>query len=363
MTRAVHDQQCPRALGYRMPAEWEPHSATWIAWPHHQADWPGKYGTIEWIFAELVRNLARVERVKILVPDSLVKRRARSVLGRAGALLSQVDWIFLTTDRSWTRDYLPSFLVSRRRGLGAVKWRFDGWRRYPDHQKDDAAGLRVAAASAQRCWYPQVLTRGRSSRIVLEGGAIDVDGQGTLMTTESCLLRGKRARHRGLGRTLSERLLADHYAAEKILWLPDGILGDDTSGHVDDLARFVAPARVVLCDEPNQRDGNHRLLRDAREALKGQRDARGRRLEVVPLPMPEPVVFGKTRLPASYANFYVANQLVIVPTFDDPKDRIALGILQELFADRRVVGIHARDLVLGLGTFHCSTQQEPAPAG
>jgi agmatine deiminase len=360
------DAAKPSSLGYRMPAEWEPHAATFLAWPHKRGDWPGKADVVPWIFAEMARLLTRFERVRVLVKDAKEQRLGASVFRRAGVELAQVDWVKADTNRSWTRDSLPSFVVrgaGARRGIGAVKWRFDGWNRYPDHDLDDAAGILVAETFAAKAWYPEVVVRGKRRRLTLEGGSIDVDGQGTLLTTEECLLTGKRARHRALGRAGSERMLAEYLGASKVIWLKNGIAGDDTSGHVDDFARFVRPGVVVVCREPRRTDKNHKQLAEAAEILRSARDARARRLEVVPLPIPEPVTYGGVQLPASYANFYIANGLVLVPTFNDAKDREALGILSELFTDRQVVGVHARDLVLGLGTLHCSTQQEPAARG
>jgi len=271
--------------------------------------------------------------------------------------------MIVPTDRSWTRDFLPTF-VTRDGGrgkcaVGAVKWRFDGWRRYPDHRYDDAAGIYVATHHALRRWLPEAAVLGRRRRVTLEGGAVDVDGEGTLMTTESCLLEGSRARLRSLGQAGAETVLSNYLGVRRVLWLRTGIVGDDTSGHIDDFVRFVRPAVVVLCREPKSRDPNHSLLEDARERLETARDARGRKLEVIELPMPEPRAFRGQRLPASYANFYIANGCVLVPTFNDVNDRRALGIVGELFPDRRVVGIYAGDLVLGLGTIHCSTQQQP----
>lgn len=345
----------PRALGFRMPAEWEPHRATWLAWPHNLTDWPGKFAPIPWAFAELARALTRVERVRLLVASEAMELRARRYLQKAGAELTRIDFVRAATNRSWTRDFLPLAVVratARGAELGAVKWRFDGWARYDDHRLDEAAGKSVAARFARRAWEP---------RVVLEGGAIEVDGEGTLMVTEECLLTGPYPRAAELGQAGVERAFSDYLGVDKVLWLPAGIAGDDTSGHTDDFVRFVAPGRVVLCRESNPRDPNHRTLEAAREHLEGVTDARGRHLEVIPLPMPAPLYFDGQRVPASYANFYLANELVLVPTFNDPSDRVALGTLAELFPERAVIGIHALDLVLGLGTLHCSTQQEPLP--
>jgi agmatine deiminase len=272
-----------------------------------------------------------------------------------------VDFVEAGTDRSWTRDFLPLFVARPGRGkraLGAVKFRFNGWARYDNHERDEAAGLKVLAHATASGVAPFQAFAARE-RVVLEGGAIDVDGQGTLLATEECLLDGRQARNRKLGKAGVERALHDYLGAEKVLWLGRGIAGDDTAGHIDDFARFVAPGRVVLAAEKNRKDANFKPLREALERLVGARDARGRRLEIVPLPMPEPVTFDGQRLPASYANFYVGNAVVLVPTFNDPADATALGILGELFPGRRVVGIHSKDFVLGLGTIHCSTQQEP----
>lgn len=345
--------------GFRMPAEWEPHAATWLAWPHNETDWPGKGLMVEWVFVEMARLLHRRERVRLIVANAAERKAAKQKLSREGVDLGAIDFHVAPTDRSWTRDFLPSFVLDRRRNLAAVKWQFNGWARYPDWKRDDQAGDDIAARYASQVTRPAHRRHGKPVRVVLEGGAIDVDGDGTLLATEQCLLSGPRARNRALGREGTEGVFRDELAVTKVLWLPDGIEGDDTSGHIDDFARFVAPGRIVLCQEKNRRDPNHRILSRAAARLRGATDARNRKLEIVPLPMPEPVVFAGQRLPASYANFYIANGVVLVPTFNDRNDRTALGIIKELFPKRDVVGVYCRDLVLGLGTLHCSTQQEP----
>jgi agmatine deiminase len=357
----------PFAEGFAMPAEWEPHAATWLAWPHEKSDWPGKFEVIPWVFAEIARVLTRGERVRLIVGGAEEKKRARAVFASSGVDLSRVDFVTAATDRSWTRDFVPSFVVkraskARKPGeLAAARFRFDGWRRYPNHKKDVAAGLTALKFTAAPAFEPVVTLGSKQHHVVLEGGAIDVDGEGTLLATEECLLDGKQARNPELGRALTEQVLRDFLGAQKVVWLGRGIAGDDTGGHIDDFARFVAPGRVVVAQELDRKDPNHRVLGEALERLRGARDARGRRLDIVPLPMPAPIVFERQRLPASYANFYVASHAVLVPTFNDPNDRVALGIMSELFPNREVVGIYSRDLVLGLGTLHCSTQQEPRP--
>lgn len=351
-------------LGYRMPAEWEPHAATWLSWPHEPTDWPGKFEAVPWVFAEVIKNLTLGERVRLIVSGKRMKKEASAALEKSQVDLRAVDFVELPTDRSWTRDFLPLFVAkpgrAGKRALGSVKFRFNGWARYKNHARDEAAGLEVQAQAARAGVVPfSAQVSGGPQRLVLEGGAIDVDGEGTLLCTEECLLDGRQARNRELGKAGVELALREHLGAEKVLWLGRGIAGDDTAGHIDDFARFVAPGKVVLATEQDRKDENFRPLKEARERLRGAKDARGRRVEVIPLPMPEPVVFDGQRLPASYANFYIGNSVVLVPTFNDPADAEALGIIAELFPKRRVVGIYSKDFVLGLGTIHCSTQQEP----
>jgi agmatine deiminase len=353
----VSGSRTPAALGYRMPAEWEPHAATWLAWPHETSDWPGKFAPIPWVFGEVVRHLVGGERVCILVADAGAERRARAVLSRVGVDAARVDFFRAPTDRSWTRDSCPLFV--RRDDTGDValtSWRFNGWAKYPNHKRDAAVPERIAKRHRRRQWTPTLAGR----RVVLEGGSVDVNGRGTLLTTEECLLSPVQARNPGVERADLERVLADHLGVRKILWLGEGIVGDDTHGHVDDLARFVDPRTVVVACEDDPSDENHARLRENRARLARMTDQDGAPLHVVPLPMPAPVVFAGQRLPASYANFYVANGTVLVPTFNDARDREALATLATLFPGRRVVGIHAVDLVLGLGTLHCMTMQEPS---
>jgi agmatine deiminase len=352
------EKKLQAAQGFRMPAEWEPHAGTWLTWPASR-DWPGKLEAVRCAYCSVVRALQAFEEVHLIVQDPNVRANAKAMLEAAGVDERRVHYFTCQTNRTWARDNLPIFVRNREGEIAAVKWRFNGWARYKDHGLDDEAGRRVAK-TARAAFEPSVQIDGKKSRVVLEGGSIDVDGAGTLLTTRRCLLGAPRQRNPGLDQTDVERLLSTYLGVEKVLWLEDGIAGDDTSGHVDDFARFVSPGRVVVASEPNTKDENHAPLRDARLTLASMRDARGKKLEVIELPMPEPVFYRGERLPASYANFYIANEQVLVPTFDDAADYRALGILSELFPGRRIVGIHCRDLVVGLGTLHCSTQQLPA---
>jgi agmatine deiminase len=346
-----------------MPAEWEPHHATWIAWPHQREDWPGKFAPIPWVYTEIVRCLHKSERVRILVNNKAARQQAESKLRRAGFDLGRVEFFQVPTDRGWTRDYGPMFVRSPK-GLGIVGWRFNAWAKYPNWQWDDAVSRKLALRlTPQEIAFYDAPTRNfmrNTSVVVLEGGAIDVNGRGCLLTTEECLLSSVQERNPGMTRRDYEAVFAHYLGARKVLWLGRGIGGDDTHGHVDDIARFVGPRTIAAAVEDDPADANYEPLQENVERLRGMTDQNGRALEVVALPMPAPVMFAGRRLPASYANFYIANECVLVPTFNDPNDRRALNTLAELFPGRTVVGIHAVDLVWGLGTLHCLTQQQPA---
>jgi len=302
------------------------------------------------VYTEIIRRLTRGERVSLLVQNERAENAARVALGKVGVDLDQVEILRAPTDRAWLRDTAPSF-VKNDEGVALVDWEFNGWAKYPNFQRDNRVPARIARTRGMRRFVPG---------IVLEGGSIDLDGHGTMLTTEECLLSTVQQRNPGRSREDLESNFADYLGVKKVLWLDRGIAGDDTHGHVDDLARFVRPGVVVIAHETNAADENHIPLQENLERLETMTDASGLRLDVVKLPMPSPVVFDGVRLPASYANFYIANGLVLVPTFNDPNDREALGILGELFADREVVGIHAVDLVWGLGTLHCMSHEEPA---
>jgi len=327
-----------------MPAEWEPHEATWIAWPHNREDWPGRFAPIPWVYGEIVRKLSRVERVRILVENAQVERQARRVLRLVDARMEAVEFIECPTNRVWTRDYGPLFLKNRR-GEGALAgWRFNAWAKYDDWQLDASVPAFIGASLKLPLFTPQM---------VLEGGSIDVNGQGLLLTTEECLLSPVQARNPGMSRAEIERRLRDYLGATRVIWLRNGIAGDDTHGHIDDLARFVGPETVVAASEPDRSDPNYEPLRENAALL------RAAGLRVVKLPMPRPLIFDRRRLPASYANFYIANGLVLAPTFNDPNDRVALATLARVFPDREVVGINCTELIWGLGSLHCMTQQQP----
>jgi len=386
-----------------MPAEWEPHAATWLAWPHYQGDWPGKFEPIPWVYTEIIRSLARHERVELIVNDAKAERQARKQLHRANAELNNVRFHPRPTNRVWLRDSGCIFVsglcgagalarqsreaaqeCSPRRepwvkggngrapagrkilspnavpldgDLAALNFRFNAWAKYSNYRHDEKIGsLMSTVAHAE-----QILPTRRNTRVVLEGGSIDVNGHGAILTTEECLLSKIQQRNPKMKRKDYENVFATCLGAPHVIWLGKGIFGDDTHGHVDDLTRFVSPDTVITMVESNRKDANHKPLSENLKRLQSATDQKGKALNIVELPMPAPVLFENRRLPASYANFYIANGIVLVPVFNDPNDRIALNTLSELLPTREVVPIYSGDLVWGLGTMHCMTQQQPAP--
>lgn len=346
----------PWEMEYRMPGEWETHAGTWLGWPHELTDWPGKFAPIPWAFAEIVRHLSRVERVYLLVESRAAEKRVRGILKKAGANLEAVDFLVVPTDRGWMRDSGPICVKNTEGEVAYNHFVFNGWAKYANHKKDAAVVAKANKKLKRRVFLPA--HQGR--RVVLEGGSIDVNGRGTLLTTEECLQSKVQERNPGFTKQDYEEVFRAQLGVTNVLWLGNGIAGDDTHGHVDDLSRFVNATTVVTIVEEDPKDANYAPLRDNLARLKDMKDQDGKPLRVETLPIPRPVWFDGQRLPASYANFYIANKLVLVPTFNDANDRVALNTLSKLFPERAVVGIHCRDLVLGLGTLHCMTQQEPA---
>jgi agmatine deiminase len=346
----------PVDLGYRMPAEWEPHRGTWLSWPHKEASWPGKFDPVPPIFATMVRHLADHEEVHINVAGPAMEQDVRRLLSDIGADSGNVFFHYIPTNDAWCRDHGPIFIQREengRRSEAIVDWGFNAWGgKYPPFDLDDMVPSRVAAELGVPVFHPD---------IVMEGGSIDVNGLGTLLTTEACLLNPNRNAH--LDRPQIEGYLRSYLGVSHILWLGDGIAGDDTDGHVDDLARFVDPSTVVTVVEEDPAEENYEPLQDNLERLKRMTDQDGRSLRVVTLPMPRPLWHGGQRLPASYANFYIANGIILLPTYDPARDEEAQTTLEQLFPSREVIGIDCTDLVWGLGAFHCVTQQWPSTSG
>ncbi|HEY9227711.1 MAG TPA: agmatine deiminase family protein [Gemmatimonadaceae bacterium] len=344
---------------YRFPAEYEPHDATWIAWPHHEPDWPGKIEPIPWVYAEIVRVLHRHERVEILCHNENVKAAAQATLAAHGVNEGEnVRLHIVPSNRVWLRDSAPTFVQDERGRVSLSNWAFNAWAKYPNYELDAKIGEALERITHLPRHEPTRPDNGQ--RVVLEGGGIETDGQGTLLVTEEWLLSPVQVRNPGMTRDDYEMLFRDALGIRNTIWLGEGCVGDDTHGHIDDVARFTAPDTIVLAYEEDPSDENHPRSVDNLERLELAGGDAGA-FRVVKLPYPRPVEMNGERLPASYANFYVANGVVIVPTFNDRNDRIALETLARLFPDREVVGIHSVDLVWGLGTLHCLSQQQPRP--
>ena len=344
--------------GFHMPAEWEPHRATWIAWPHHEPDWPGKLGPIPWVYAEIARVIADHEPLEILCHSEDVRASAQEALAAHGVRADRVRLHVVPTDRVWLRDSAPTGVIASSGDVVLVDWAFNGWAKYDNWQQDLEVGPAIARITGLGRVEPR--RSDSSARIVLEGGGIEVNGDGLLLVTEEWLLSDVQVRNPGLGRAEYESIFAEWLGIRRTIWLGEGCVGDDTHGHIDDIARFVSRDTIVLAVEEDPRDDNHERSVDNLRRLEAVSGTAGvGPLRIVTLPFPRAVVMNGERLPASYANFYIANGVVLVPTFNDPNDRVALNTLAGLMPSHRIVGIHAVDLVWGLGTLHCLTQQMP----
>lgn len=356
--------QSPAELGYSMPAEWEKHSATWLGWPHNESDWPDKIDTIRWVYGEMVRKISQGEMVRLLVRSKAEAKFAASYLKRAACDLKRVQFVVHPTNRGWTRDSGPihvkrspkSKVPSPKSDLAIVHFHFNAWAKYKNWQLD----TKVPETAAKVLKRPLFDAQFNGKKFVIEGGGIEVNGRGTLLTTEECYQHPTvQVRNPGMTKKQYDAQFKKYLGVTNVLWLRNGPVGDDTHGHIDDICRFTDAKTLVLIKETNKRDINYKPLAENWERVQEFRLEDGSKPEVIALPMPAPLYYKDWRLPSSYANFYISNACVIVPTFNDPNDRVALGILGELFRDRPVVGIHAVDLVLGFGSLHCLTQQEP----
>jgi agmatine deiminase len=355
MNKVNASLKLPKELRYIMPAEWGKHEATWLGWPHNKEDWPGKFFPIQWVYAEIVKRISKGEKVRILVETKEHKQKAESVIISSNINLTNIEFFQFKTDRGWMRDSCPAFIKNKDQ-VAAVCFKFNGWAKYSNYKKD----AKLPGFISQKFKLLKFIPEHLGKQIILEGGSIDINGKGTLITTEECLLDKKtQTRNPELSKKDYEEVFKNYLGISNVFWLNKGIAGDDTHGHVDDLCRFVNKKTLVLVQEKNSSDKNYKLLKENKERIEDMKLENGSKPEIIDLPMPEPVVFKEQRLPASYANFYFSNAAVLVPTFNDPNDKIALGILSELITDRPVIGIHAVDLVWGLGTIHCLTHEQP----
>jgi agmatine deiminase len=346
------------SLGRRMPAEWENHDATWIAWPHHEPDWPGKLAPIPWVYAEIVRVLSEYDRVEILCHDASVADNARTLLAAHAVRSDRYHVHIVSNDRVWLRDSAPTGVVRADGNVELINWGFNGWAKYDNYKRDAEIGAEIERITGLSRIVPRRPDNGE--RLILEGGGIEVNGAGLILVTEEWLLTDKQVRNPGMMAGDYEQTFAEYLGVSDTIWLGEGAVGDDTHGHIDDIARFCSRDTVILAYEQDPSDENH--VRSVDNLRRLQIAAKKYALRIVTIPFPGPVTMHGERLPASYANFYIANGAVLVPTFNDPADRVALNGIAEAFPGRAVVGIHAVDLVWGLGTLHCLTQQQPSGA-
>jgi agmatine deiminase len=345
------EQRTPRELGYYFPAEFAPHAATWLSWPHKEASWPGKINAIYPSYVKFIKELIKGERVKINVVDAAMQQQATDWMTRFDVDLSMIDFFIHPTNDAWCRDHGPAFLInpSAHPQKVIVDWGYNAWgNKYPPYDLDDVIPTRIAEHYGLPVWHPG---------IVMEGGSVEFNGKGTLLTSTACLLNPNRNPH--LNQEQIEKYLRDYYGVEQILWVDEGIVGDDTDGHIDDTVRFVNADTVLATVESDRTDENYALLQHNLQQLKAMRLIDGKPLNIIELPMPSPLSYEGQRLPCSYANFYIANHAVIVPVFHCKQDETALRIIEQCFPGREVVGIDSVDIIWGLGSFHCLSQQEP----
>jgi agmatine deiminase len=341
----------PDALGYKFPAEFAEHEATWLSWPHKEASWPGKIDTIFSNYALFIKYVAQGEKVRINIANEAMKTFALMHLEKVGANLSQIEFFLHPTNDAWCRDHGPAFLINPEADIKKVivDWNYNAWgNKYPPYDLDDVIPTLIGQHFNIPVYHPG---------IVMEGGSVEFNGNGTLLTSSCCLLNENRNPH--LNQKEIENYLYNYYGVDQILWVADGIIGDDTDGHIDDTVRFVNSDTVITVVESNKQDENYELLQTNLKQLKGMRLLNDKQLNIVELPMPDAVIFEDQRLPASYANFYISNKHVIVPTFQSPKDDKALQIIADCFPNRETIGIDSSDIIWGLGSFHCLSQQEP----
>ena len=340
---------------YRMPAEWERQKSTWIAWPHNKEDWPGKFGEIPKVFSEIIAILSKVQSVNILVKDKLDQKTAIFYLKILGAKIKNIKLIVCKTDRAWVRDFLPIFLKDKRNRNIISNWEFNGWAKYKNFKNDNKAYLKVKKFKKIKIIKPKHIKK----KIILEGGSIDVNGKGLILTTKQCLLSNVQQRNKGFKIDDYNQIFNKFFGVKKVIWLNKGIYGDDTHGHIDDIARFVSKNKIFIAKENNKKDKNFRNLNENIRILKEFKRVNRQKFKIIYLPMPKAKFIDGIRVPASYLNFYIANKVVLVPTFEDLNDKIAIKIFKKHFKKRKIIPINCSVLVWGLGTIHCMTQQEP----
>jgi len=342
-----------------MPAEWERQESTLIAWPHNKNDWPGRFENIPDVFAQIISQISKVQKVKILIQHNLVKKNIYPLLRKYKAKLKNIFFITIKTDRVWTRDSGPIYVVNKNKKI-LLDWKFNAWAKYNNYKYDNAINKKLNKIKNLELIKPKFKIQKKFKDIVLEGGSIDVNGKGTIITTKECLLSKVQQRNPGLKKKDIESIFNKYLGAKNTIWLNKGIAGDDTHGHIDDIARFVDTNKIFLAYEYNKKDKNFKPLDENYKILNISKDQNGKKITIIKLPMPKPIFIEKTRVPASYLNFYIANKIVLVPVFKDKNDKKVLKIFKRNFRNRKIIPIDCLDLIWGFGAIHCMTQQEPA---
>ena len=344
---------------FRMPAEWERQESTLIAWPHNKNDWPGRFENIPDVFAQIISQISKVQKVKILIQHNLVKKNIYPLLRKYKAKLKNIIFITIKTDRVWTRDSGPIYVVNKNKKI-LLDWKFNAWAKYNNYKYDNAINKKLNKIKNLELIKPKFKIQKKFKDIVLEGGSIDVNGKGTIITTKECLLSKVQQRNPGLKKKDIESIFNKYLGAKNTIWLNKGIAGDDTHGHIDDIARFIDTNKIFLAYEYNKKDKNFKPLNENYKILNISKDQNGKKITIIKLPMPKPIFIEKTRVPASYLNFYIANKVVLVPVFKDKNDKKVLKIFKRNFRNRKIIPIDCLDLIWGFGAIHCMTQQEPA---
>ena len=344
---------------FRMPAEWEKQESTLIAWPHNKNDWPGRFENIPDVFAQIISQISKVQKVKILIQNNLAKKNIHPLLRKYKAKLKNIIFITIKTDRVWTRDSGPIYVVNKNKKI-LLDWKFNAWAKYKNYKYDNAINKKLNKIKNLELIKPKFKIQKKFKDIVLEGGSIDVNGKGTIITTKECLLSKVQQRNPGLKKKDIESIFNKYLGAKNTIWLNKGIAGDDTHGHIDDIARFIDTNKIFLAYEYNKKDKNFKPLDENYKILNISKDQNGKKITIIKLPMPKPIFIEKTRVPASYLNFYIANKIVLVPVFKDKNDKKVLKIFKRNFRNRKIIPIDCLDLIWGFGAIHCMTQQEPA---
>ena len=336
-----------------LPAEWEKQKSTWIAWPHNKKDWPGKFELIPEVFAEVIFHISKVQMVNILIQNNSLKKKAKLILKKFKANFSNIRFTLCKTDRAWVRDSFPIFVKNKKNKKILINWNFNSWAKYKNFKEDNNIIITVKKILKLDSISPKL----NKNKITLEGGAIDVNGRGVLITTEECLLSRVQQRNPGLKKHAYEKLFYNYFGIKKVLWLKKGIIGDDTHGHVDDLARFVSENKIFLAYERDKKDINYKILKNNLKIIKKSKSFR--KFKIIKIPMPKAKFIKGIRVPATYLNFYIANRIVLVPTFKDKNDKLVLKIFKKHFKNRKIIPIDSSILIWGFGAIHCMTQQEP----